>query len=285
MEFAKYILMGAMGLGVFATQNAIADGLHGEMKTHQVTENIHVLQIKGGNVGVFTGEDGVFLIDTDYKEATNDILSALEKISDKEIKYILNTHWHGDHTGGNQNLSSSGGAIVAHENVRNRLAQDNYIAAFDMQSKAAPESALPSITYHDKASFHINGITVDVFHVSNAHTDGDSVVHFKALNVIHAGDIFFNGFYPFIDTSSGGTLAGMLRGVDTILALADEKTVIIPGHGPISNKIELQDYRDMLAGVQAKLLPMKRAGKTLDDVRKTNPLDAYNAQWLSLIHI
>ncbi|MGH1404920.1 MAG: MBL fold metallo-hydrolase [Alphaproteobacteria bacterium] len=247
--------------------------------THKITEHIYMINGKGGNVGLFVGEDGAFLIDNEYAEATPAILSAVKAITQDKVRFVINTHWHGDHTGGNEILGKEGGLIVAHDNVRSRLSVDNYIPAFDMKSEAAPKIALPLITYNDQTTFHINGDTVRVIHVENAHTDGDSFVHFEHANVIHTGDVFFNGFYPFIDASTGGSLNGVIQACDKILALADDKTVIMPGHGPISHKAELQAYHDMLVGVRDAIKPMIDAGKTFDEIKAADPLAPFNAEW------
>ncbi len=247
--------------------------------TQKITDQIHLIHVKGGNVILFTGEDGLFLVDNDYTQATPAVLAAVKEISDEHVRFVINTHWHGDHTGGNETLGKGGSLIVAHDNVRKRLSVDNYIEVFDMKSTAAPKVALPIVTYDGHTVFHINGEAVRVEHVKNAHTDGDSIIHFENANVIHAGDVYFNGFYPFIDSSTGGSLAGVIDAADRVLALSNEETRIIPGHGSLSNKAELTAYRDMLIGVRDVLQPMIKDGKSFDEIKSANPLEPFNEQW------
>ncbi len=247
--------------------------------TQKVSDNIYMFQGRGGNVALFFGEDGAFLIDNDFAELSPAILEAVRGVYDKEIRFVFNTHWHGDHTGGNELLGEQGAIIVAHDNVRKRLSEENYIAAFDMRSQPAPKTALPELTYDGSATFHLNGEQAHVMHVANAHTDGDSIVHFPKSNVIHLGDIYFNGFYPFIDASTGGRLDGVIAAVELVLGMVDDETVIIPGHGALSNKAQLQGYRDMLFGVRDVLSPMIDAGKTLEQIAEENPLAPFNEKW------
>lgn len=248
--------------------------------THKITDQIYMINVKGGNVGLFIGEDGSFLIDNEYVDVVPAVMEAVEEISkDNKVRFVINTHWHGDHTGGNEALGKGGGLIVAHDNVRKRLSVDNYIPAFNMESKAFPKVALPLITYNDQTTFHINGDTVHVVHVKNAHTDGDSFAHFEKANVIHTGDVYFNGFYPFIDASTGGSLEGVIKASAEILALANDDTVIIPGHGSVSNKAELKLYHDMLVGVRDVLKPLIDAGKSFEEIKAAKPLGQFDAQW------
>jgi glyoxylase-like metal-dependent hydrolase (beta-lactamase superfamily II) len=189
----------------------------------------------GGNIGVSSGEDGVFMIDDQFAPLTVRIKAAIEKISDKPIRFIINTHWHYDHTGGNENHGNEDVVIVAHDNVRERLSKDGFIEAFNKKIPASPKAALPVITFNDRVTFHLNQQEIQVIHRSNAHTDGDSIVIFKSANVIHTGDTFFNTMYPFIDGSSGGSVKGVIDATDYVLSLANETTKIIPGHGPLAD--------------------------------------------------
>ena len=224
-----------------------------EVQTIKAADGIYMLTGKGGNIGLAVGTDGVFLVDDQFAPLTDRIQAAITQVSDKPVKFVLNTHWHPDHTGGNENLGSSGTVIVAHDNVRKRLAVDNFIELFNMQSPAMAAAGLPVITFGDAVTFHLNGDEILVRHVVSAHTDGDAIVHFKQANVIHAGDTYFSGMYPFIDTGSGGSVDGYVRAIDQVLEIANEKTVIIPGHGPISNRQELTAYRDMLKTITGRI--------------------------------
>ncbi len=270
------ILVGLLILGFVMAVAAHDDT---ELTTTRLSDTIYLISGKGGNVGVSVGEDGTFLIDDKFAPMTKDILRAIEAIHGAIPTFVINTHWHGDHTGGNENLGKAGAIIVAQDNVRKRLSQDNVIAAFDIKTTALSKDGLPSITFANKMTLYMNGDTVELNHVANAHTDGDSIVYFKQANIIHTGDIFFNGFYPFIDTDHGGSLKGMIAAADMVLAIADDKTQIIPGHGPMATKADLVNYRDMLSTVYKRLIVLKQQGKSLDDAILARPLQSLDAEW------
>jgi len=250
-----------------------------EITITKLAEGLHVLFGAGGNIGVSSGKDGVFVIDDQYAPMTAKIRAAVAGISDQPIRFVLNTHWHGDHTGGNENLGGAGAIIVAHENVRKRMSVEQFLEAFNERVPASPAVALPVVTYAESVSFHLNGDEIHCFHLPPAHTDGDSVVHFKKANVIHMGDLFFNGLYPFIDASSGGTLDGMIGAADQVLGMANETTQIIPGHGPMAKRADLKVFRDMLAAVRDKMKPLVAAGKTLAEVQAAKPTQAFDEKW------
>jgi len=254
-----------------------------EVSVVNVTDNIKILMGRGGNIGIFTGDDGTFMIDDKFPDMTEEVVNAIKSAGGDIPKFLINTHWHGDHTGGNESFGTQGSVIVAHDNVRARMSVDNVIKAFDMNAPAAPAIALPMVTYDSVIRFHLNGDNLDVIHVPTAHTDGDSIVHFTNTNVVHAGDVFFNGFFPFIDTDHGGTLAGMIGGADQLLAMTDDDTRIIPGHGPLANKADLQKYRDMLVLAQERLADLKSQGKSLSDVTAMQPLADLDAEWGQVI--
>lgn len=250
-----------------------------EIVTHKVAEGIYMLEGEGGNIGLSVGADGVFMIDDQYAPLTDKIRQAVAAISDQPIRFVLNTHWHFDHTGGNENFGRAGSLIVAHDNVRKRMSTDQFIEFFKASSPPSPKAALPVVTYDNTISFHLNGDTISAFHAPPAHTDGDSVVQFKNADVIHTGDIFFNGLYPFIDSSSGGSVHGMLYAIDRILLLATDKSRIIPGHGPLASRADLQRYRDMLDTVAARISIMLNEGKSRAAVIAAKPTADYDAEW------
>ncbi len=250
-----------------------------EIQTQKLADTVYMMTGSGGNLGLSAGEDAVFLIDDQFAPLTPKIEAAIAKVTDKPVRFVLNTHWHFDHTGGNENLGKAGGIIVAHENVRKRLSSEGFIEFLGMKTSPSPRIALPMVTFSRDLTFHVNGDEVFVLYAPKAHTDGDAIVHFKKSNVVHTGDTFFNKMYPFIDTSSGGTVEGMIRAADLVLRLADDDTKIIPGHGPLGNKADLQAYRDMLADVSARVRRLVRQGKTLDQTVAAKPTAKFDEEW------
>ena len=228
------------------------DGHHAQASDftpQKVAENIWMLQSsKGGNVAVLTGDQGLFMIDSNYSNMSAALEAELNKLGGKDkLKYIVNTHWHGDHTQGNHHFGD-GALIIAHNNVRTRLLTRQEIKFFNMVSEPYPAHALPGLTYTQSLSLYINNEDVKIIHHAGGHTDGDSVVYFKNANVLHAGDLYFAGFFPFVDIDSGGNVLTAAKNVSAILDTIDDKTIIIPGHGSVSNKAEYTAYRDMLVG-------------------------------------
>lgn len=241
------------------------------IKSTHVGGSIHMLEGRGGNLGLSVGEDGVFLVDDQYAPLTDRILAAIRALSDAPVRFVINTHWHSDHTGGNEQLGAGGSIIVAHDNVRERMSTDQFMAAFKRDVPASPEAALPLVTFNDRITFHFNGEAIRVYHVAAAHTDGDSIIHFPESNVIHMGDIFFSQTYPFIDRSSGGSVQGMIGAVTLGLGLCDSKTMVIPGHGSLSNCAELEDYGEMLSDVSDAVQALIDQGKSLQEVIDARP--------------
>jgi cyclase len=244
-----------------------------------VTEQIYLIAGEGGNIGLFIGEDGTFLIDDQFAPLTDKIIAAIKSVGGDYPRFLLNTHYHGDHTGGNENLGKGGTLIFSHDNVRERLTAGAFIEAFKMKLAPVSREGLPVVTFSEDISFYINGDSVHAIHVAHAHTDGDSFIYFKKANVIHAGDFFFNGFYPFIDVSHGGSLKGMIIAVDKVLSLADDSTKIIAGHGPLGDKKQLESYRQMLETAYERLNKLKADGKTVQEAVAAKPLADLEATW------
>lgn len=250
------------------------------IRTTEIGNGVYVLQGAGGNVGLVVGERGAFLVDDQYAPLTDKIRAAVAEVTDQPIRFVLNTHWHGDHTGGNENLADEGTLVIAHDNVRERMSAGQFMEFFDREVPPAPADALPVVTFNDEIRFHLGGHTVEAVHLPAAHTDGDSIVHLKEANVIHAGDIVFFGMYPFIDYGSGGSLGGMIEAVDRIAALADADTAIIAGHGgPVIDREQLAEYRAMLADVHRELIEMIVDGATLDEVLSAKLTADYDEAW------
>lgn len=265
-------------LSSFFNLNAVEEDKFKDVviKTIEVGDGIYMLMGKGGNIGVSVGEDGVFLIDDQYAPLTGKIKAAVAKISDQPIKFVINTHWHNDHSGGNENLGKENVLIVAHDNVYKRMSVESHIKAFGATIPASPKEALPVITFRDRVIFRLNGHEIGVLHTSNAHTDGDSLVKFMGSNIVHTGDLWFNGLYPFIDTSSEGSLDGMIKAAELILGKVDDETKIIPGHGPLGNKKQLQASLKMLTEVRSRMQKLIDEGKSIEEIIALKPYADYD---------
>ncbi len=250
-----------------------------EIKAEALRGNISVLYGAGGNIGVSAGDDGVFIVDDQFAPLTDKIKAALAGISDKPLRFVLNTHFHGDHTGGNENLGKGGAVIMAHDNVRQRLSKGAFLKAFDMKMDPAKMAALPVVTFNDKISLHMNGEEARVIHVKNAHTDGDSIIFFKGSNVIHMGDTFFNDRLPFMDVSNGGSIDGVIAAAKAVLELANDETIVIPGHGKVTDKAGVQAYLVALEASRKIVAAMKAEGKSLEDIQASGALADVNANW------
>ncbi len=266
----------------FLTPGAIAqeefDAI--EIEIQEAAPGILMLVGQGGNIGVSYGEDATFMIDDQFAPLTEKILAAIATRTDQSVQFVLNTHWHGDHVGGNENLGKQGAIIVAHENVRARLSVDQVLGAFGRKVPAAPKEALPVVTFTEEMTFYWNGDTIEIFHAPDAHTDGDAIVHFLKGNVIHMGDTYFNGMYPFIDVDSGGSVDGVIAVAEEVLARSNESTKIIPGHGPLSNQSELEAYRDMLVTVRNAVSALIQEGKSQEEAIAAKPTASIDADWV-----
>lgn len=250
-----------------------------EIQTTQLAPGLYMLVGRGGNIAVSAGEDGVFLVDDQYAPLTEKIRAAIREFSDGPIRFVLNTHWHGDHTGGNENLGEAGALIVAHDNVRRRMSVEQFLEAFDMKVDPSPPAALPVVTFSQDVTFHLNGDEIHAVHVERAHTDGDVIVYFRAANVVHVGDVYFNGFYPFVDVSSGGSIDGVIAAARQVLELIGDDTQVIPGHGPLSNKAELQEYHDAMVEIREAVAGLIASGLSRDEVIAARPTERWDERW------
>jgi len=247
----------------------------------KIAEGIyHLKNIRGGNIVASIGKDGVLLIDSGTDpEDVEKIKAAIAEKTDKSIRYIINTHWHSDHTAGNEKLHQAGAEIIAHENTAKRMKTDQFFEFFDRKVPASPKDAWPTKTFKDKIEMKLNGDDLLIDHMQPGHTDGDAIVYFKKANVIHTGDLYFNGYYPYIGISSGGSVNDMILVVNKIIKKIDDKTVVIPGHGPLSNKTELKNYVNMLTVIRDNMLPLVKAGKTLEEVQAAKPTAEFDDIW------
>ena len=276
------IIFTALALSVLLfteSTNAAQDFSKVKVETIPLTDKIYMLKGSGGNIGLFAGKDGVFMIDDQFAPLTPKILAAIKKITPDPVRLLLNTHWHFDHSGGNENMGKAGATIISHDNVRKLMSAPQELKAFGMKVPAAPKGALPIMTFSNDTTIHLDGETILIRHLPNAHTNGDSFVQFKKANVIHTGDTFFNGFYPFIDTEHGGSIAGMIKAANTILSVADEKTKIIPGHGPLADKAKLVAFRDMLKGVEKLSIAARAKKQPYDELALSTPVKKIEVKW------
>src|SRR5579863_8150796 len=249
------------------------------IKTTKLTDTIFLLQGVGGNVVCQIGPDGKLVIDSGISTGTNHLQEALSALGPQPLRLLVNTHWHFDHTDGNAALHLAGAFIIAQENTRIRLAAPQYMEVYDVHFPAAPDAALPQETFSENNTLWINNDQENLVHTPSAHTDSDLFVHFVRRNVIHTGDLWFNGMYPLIDLSSGGSVNGMIRGVDQVIGLADERTKIVPGHGPLGNKAALQAYREMLVTVADRVEKLKAQGNTVEQAIAAKPTADLDATW------
>jgi glyoxylase-like metal-dependent hydrolase (beta-lactamase superfamily II) len=250
-----------------------------QVRSQKVAEGVYMLTGAGGNIGLGIGDDAVFVVDDQYAPLTPKILAAIAQLTDKPVRFVVNTHWHGDHTGGNEHMGQAGALLVAQDNVRRRMSSQQVLAFFNDTVPPSPAGALPVITFSDTVTFHINGDDVQAFHVPHAHTDGDAFIVWRKGDVVHTGDVYFAGRFPFIDLDSGGSIDGLIAAVDVLLTLGDENAKIIPGHGPLSDRAGVREYRAMLKTIRDRVSQQKRAGRSLAQTLATHPTSGYDEPW------
>ena len=263
---AMITLLGLMWL-LTPASHAQQDFSNVEIVAHHVAGSVYYLQGAGGNIGLSIGEDGVVLIDDQYAPLTDKILAAIRQLNEGEIRFVINTHVHGDHTGGNENLGKLGILILARDEVRVRLAAQS------------PAAALPVLTYSDAITIHLNGEEVFAFPVPPAHTDGDTFIHFVDSDVIHTGDVFRTTAFPVIDTNNGGTLDGSIQALGLLIGTAGPDTLILPGHGDVSSRMDVMGFRDMILDVRDQVAPMVESGMSYEEVAAADPTAAYNDRY------
>jgi glyoxylase-like metal-dependent hydrolase (beta-lactamase superfamily II) len=269
------LILASLAVPVWAQQDFSAV----EIETIQVSGNVYMLVGAGGNIGLSVGEDGAFVIDDQYAPLSDKIMAAIADLTDADVKFLVNTHYHGDHTGGNEAFGEAGALIFAHDNVRARMSTDQFRAIFDQSIPASPAGALPIVTFSDEMTFNWNGDAIRAIHVAPAHTDGDSILYFHDANVIHMGDTFFNGFYPFIDVGSGGDINGIIGAGYRALSIANEDTAIIPGHGPVSDAAGLAAWLEMLKITRVSMQSLIDEGMSEDEALAAHPTAEFDEQY------
>jgi len=250
-----------------------------EIKVQQLTEHVYMLEGRGGNIGLSIGDDGVFMIDDQYAPLTPAILEAIGRLTDQPVKFVLNTHWHGDHTGGNENLGKAGAIIVAHDKVRERMSTEQFRKLIGGRTPPAADAALPMVTFNDRISFFMNDDEIQAFHVAPAHTDTDSMIYFSSADVLHMGDVFFNKRFPFIDVDLGGSVDGTIAAANLALEMTTGQTKIIPGHGPLASRQDLTDYRDILLTVRNSVAELIGRNCTLEEVLAEKLTESLDETW------
>ncbi len=250
-----------------------------EIEATELADGVYMMVGAGGNMGLSAGADGAFLIDDQFAPLSGKIMAAIADITDADVEFVLNTHWHSDHTGGNEAFSGAGAIIVAHDNVRVRMSTEQFRAIFSQTFPASPPAALPVVTYSDEITFQLNGDTIRAFHVDPAHTDGDTIIHFENADIVHMGDTFFNGFYPFIDVSSNGDIDGIIAAGYRVLSLSNEGTRIIPGHGPVATPEDLQTWLQMLRTTRESVQNLIDQGLSEDQVVAARPTAEYDDRY------
>jgi len=250
-----------------------------QIKTTSLNNGLYMLEGAGGNIGVSVGDDGVLVVDTQHAPLSQKIFSAIRALSNKPIRYVINTHWHHDHTGGNENFAANGAIIVAHENLRTRLMSKQVLKAWNMEFPAMPARALPTVTYSDKMTLYFNGNAIAIKHPPLAHTDGDSIVFFPAANVLHMGDTLATGRFPFIDRGAYGSVQGLIEAYEYAISITDEQTQVIPGHGALTSQQHLKEALAMLKLSRSAVVPLMAAGKSRADVIAAKPLEKIARRW------
>jgi glyoxylase-like metal-dependent hydrolase (beta-lactamase superfamily II) len=250
-----------------------------EIKTTDLGDNVYMLEGAGGNVTVAVARDGIIMVDGQYAPMHDKIKTAIATVSNLPVKYLINTHFHGDHTGGNEAFAKDGATVVSQINVRNRLAAGTTNGLTGVKTSPAPEGALPSKTYTETTKIRLPGRVANLRHIANAHTDGDTYIWFKTANVLSTGDTFTNGRYPNIDFANGGNINGMIAAADAYLKLTNARSRIVPGHGPVADKPALQQYRTMLVTARDRMAKLVKDGKSEDDVIAAQPFTDLDKNW------
>lgn len=275
IKFPQLLVLSGLVVSQAFAHNHDSDTV--QIESIQVTDHIYMLTGQGGNIGLAVDDQYTLMIDDQFANLSEAIQAEVQSISDKPVAYLLNTHFHYDHTDGNANFSDGVGVIVAHENVRSKLESGTEIKAFGKTMDPYPEAALPALTFNDQLTIHQGDEVIQLVHFANAHTDGDAAVFFKTSNVIHTGDLYFSGFYPFIDTSNGGDVHGFIKAQQQILVLIDDQTKIIPGHGPLSSKADMQRDLAMLQSFVATVEAELAAGKSASEMEMHKTIQGHAA--------
>lgn len=275
-SYSSLLIFGTFILFISLSNSYIAFASHLEVNTTKLADSMYVIHGSGGNVILSIGNEGVILVDDQYAPVTKKMESVITNITNKPIKFIINTHWHPDHVGGNERFGEAGAIIVSHENVRKRLSNDQFFEMINQTIPALSKKGLPIVTFSDNMTFYQNNDEIRINYLENGHTDGDSAVYFTQNNVIHVGDDFSDRSYPFMDLSSGGSVDGLISSLQSILSMTNKDTQVIAGHSGISNQTKVKDYLNMLIDVTGVISNMIKEGKSLDEIIQSKPTSKYD---------
>jgi len=280
--FRVAVILATASATLLAAPGALGDRASGNAATIEIQRlrpGLHLLSGAGCNVVAWTGPDGAVLVDSGKAEAAPQLMESVARIAPRGVRFVVNTHWHPDHTGGNALLGQSGALVVSQENVRLRMGERQDLGEYALEVPAATAEALPVVTFDDSLVLNLNGERLELLHAPAAHTDGDGIAWWVEANVVHLGDVFHAEGYPFLDTGSGGSLAGLVAAVETVLSRADARTLIVPGHGPVSTRADLAAYRDMLVAVGRRVRELAEQGRSLEEVLAAEPTAAFDARY------
>lgn len=275
----KAFLLTTMCMTLFLSAIAQQDFSKVQIKTVPVKGNLYMLQGAGGNIGVLVGDGGVMMIDNQFAPLAPKIQAAIKELKDAPIKLVINTHLHGDHAGGNIPFAEAGGMIIAQENVRKRMSKEQVNEFFNRTTPPSPAEALPVMSFKEDFNFQFYDQHIEIHHLAAAHTDGDAIIFFKDLNAVHMGDVFVTYGFPFVDSYSGGSINGFVNYLDQALTLMDDETIVIPGHGNLSKKSDVQKFRDTLAKIRDKVVAGHKSGKSVDQILEGKPTAEFEASW------
>lgn len=275
----KTLFLSLIGICSLIVTHAQQDFSKVQITTEHVKGNLYMLKGSGGNIGVLVGERGIMMVDNQYAPLAEKIQTAIKEIKDVPIQFVINTHLHGDHAGGNIPFTESGSVIIAHENVRKRMSKEQVNEFFNRTTPPSPSEALPVISFGDNFDFKFYDESVEIRHLASAHTDGDAIIFFKNVNAVHMGDVFVTYGFPFVDAFSGGSINGFIDFLDQAMELMDDETIVMPGHGDLAKKSDVKAFRDRLVIIRDRVYKGYKTGKTVPEILATKPTAEFEESW------